>query len=232
MHARGSMNEPLTHRYSPSPPPSPPPAKARQRMLCYTTSASLSWGDASRAMVPQESRIYRFGAFRIEPDTRSLMLHEQPVPLTPKAFDLLLYMARNRGRLLTKEELLAAVWPDSIVEEGNLSQNIFLLRKALGESSKESRYILTIPGRGYQFAAPLESEPLQMLVHAAHTQTTAIVEEEYFDGLAENAPGKPQEKLPAAKSRNRRWIWAGAAALAVIAGASAMVYRAAQRPVA
>jgi len=100
-----------------------------------------------------------------------------------------------------------------------------------GQSGKENRYILTIPGRGYQFAAPLESEPLQMVMHAAHTQTTAIVEEEYFDGLAENAPGKPLEKLPAAKSRSRRWIWAGAAALAAIACAGAMVYRAAQRPV-
>jgi len=155
-------------------------------------------------MAPQDSRIY-LGAFRIEPGTRSLTRDEQPVPLTAKAFDLLLYMARNRGRLLTKEELLAAVWPDSTVEEGNLSQNVFLLRKALGESSKENRYILTIPGRGYQFAT-LESEPQQMVVHAAHTQTTAIVEEEYFDGLAENAPGQRLEKLLAAKSRSRRWI--------------------------
>ena len=182
-------------------------------------------------MGPQDSRIY-LGAFRIEPGTRTLTRDEQPVPLTAKAFDLLLYMARNRGRLLTKEELLAAVWPNSIVEEGNLSQNIFLLRKALGESSKENRYILTIPGRGYQFAAPPESEPLQMVVHAAHTRTTAIVEEEYFDGSAENAPGKPLEKLPAAKGRRRPWIWAGGAALAVIAGAGAIVYRAARPPLA
>jgi DNA-binding winged helix-turn-helix (wHTH) protein len=98
-----------------------------------------------------------FGAFRIEPGARSLMRADEPVPLTPKAFDLLLYMVRNAGRLLTKEELLGAVWPDSIVEEGNLSQNVFLLRKALGETSKENRCILTIPGRGYQFAAPLAS---------------------------------------------------------------------------
>src|SRR5580700_11291837 len=96
-------------------------------------------------MVPQESRIYRFGAYRIEPGARSLTRDDQPVPLTPKAFDLLLFMARNAGRLLTKDELLGAVWPDSIVEEGNLSQNVFLLRKALGESSKENRYSKTKP---------------------------------------------------------------------------------------
>jgi DNA-binding winged helix-turn-helix (wHTH) protein/predicted Zn-dependent protease len=168
-------------------------------------------------MVPQESRIYRFGPFRIEPGTRSLTLHEQAVPLTPKAFDLLLYMARNAGRLLTKEELLAAVWPDSIVEEGNLSQNVFLLRKALGETSKANRYILTVPGRGYQFAALAEAEASQVVVHAAHTHTTAIVEEEYF------------ESVPA-KRRSRRWIWAGSAALATMACAGAIVYRAARRP--
>jgi eukaryotic-like serine/threonine-protein kinase len=168
-------------------------------------------------MVPQESRIYRFGPFRIEPGTRSLTLHEQAVPLTPKAFDLLLYMARNAGRLLTKEELLGAVWPDSIVEEGNLSQNVFLLRKALGETSKANRYILTVPGRGYQFAAPLEAEASQVVVHAAHTHTTAIVEEEYFDSVP-------------AKLRSRRWIWAGLAVLVAMGGASAIVYRAAQQP--
>ncbi len=178
-------------------------------------------------MVPQESRIYRFGAFSIEPGRRCLTRDEQPVPLTPKAFDLLLYMARNPGRLLTKEELLDAVWPDSTVEEGNLSQNVFLLRKALGETSKENRYILTVPGRGYQFAAPLESESPQLVVHATHTQTTAIVEEEYFDGVAE----KPPARLPAAESRRRRWISAGSAALAVLAGVSAVLYRAAQRPI-
>jgi eukaryotic-like serine/threonine-protein kinase len=181
-------------------------------------------------MVPQPSRILRFGAFRIEPGARTLTRHEQPVPLAPKAFDLLIYMARHPGRLLTKEELLAAVWPDSTVEEGNLSQNVFLLRKALGESSKENRYILTVPGRGYQFAAPLESESPQLVVHAAHTQTTAIVEEEY-EGFPGTLPEKPPYSLPGAKSRNRRRIWAGAAALAVLGGAGEIAYRAVRRPV-
>lgn len=76
-------------------------------------------------MGAHESLIYRFGTFRIESGTRSLTRHEDAAPLAPKTFDLLLYMARNSGRLLTREELLSAVWPDSIVEEGNLSQNVF-----------------------------------------------------------------------------------------------------------
>jgi DNA-binding winged helix-turn-helix (wHTH) protein/tetratricopeptide (TPR) repeat protein len=178
-------------------------------------------------MGPVDSRIYRFGAFRVEPGARSLTVNEQPVPLTPKAFDLLLYMARNPGRLLTKEELLAAVWPDSIVEEGNLSQNVFLLRKALAETGKENRYILTITGRGYQFAAPMETEASQLVVHAAITQTTAIVEEEYFDSLPEKLP----DRLLAAGRRSRRWIWVGSAALAVMAVGGAIAYRAARPPI-
>src|ERR1035441_494278 len=178
-------------------------------------------------MGPVDSRIYRFGAFRVEPGARSLTVNEQPVPLTPKAFDLLLYMARNPGRLLTKEELLAAVWPDSIVEEGNLSQNVFLLRKALAETGKENRYILTITGRGYQFAAPMETEASQLVVHAALTQTTAIVEEEYFDSLPEKLP----DRLLAAGRRSRRWIWVGSAALAVMAVGGAIAYRAAPPPI-
>ncbi|HLY15762.1 MAG TPA: winged helix-turn-helix domain-containing protein [Bryobacteraceae bacterium] len=176
-------------------------------------------------MGPEDSRIYRFGAFLVEPGARSLTLNEQPVPLTPKAFDLLVYMARNPGRLLTKEELLAAVWPDSVVEEGNLSQNVFLLRKALAETGKENRYILTIPGRGYQFAASAETAP-QLVIHAAHTQTTAIVEEEYFDSLPERLP----DRLLATGKRSRL-IWVGCAALALTAAGGVIAFRVAQPPI-
>jgi DNA-binding winged helix-turn-helix (wHTH) protein/predicted Zn-dependent protease len=172
-------------------------------------------------MGAQESQIYRFGEFRIESGARILTRQEQAIPLTPKAFDLLLYMTRNSGRLLLKEELLGAVWPDSIVEEGNLSQNVFLLRKALAETGKENRYILTIPGRGYQFAAPMDAEAPLLVIQAAHTQTTAVVEEEYFDSVP--------DKLATGKSRARRRIWVGSAALAAVACAGVIAYRPAQR---
>jgi pentatricopeptide repeat protein len=164
-------------------------------------------------MVPQESRIYRFGAFRIEPGARSLTHNQQPVPLTPKAFDLLLHMAENPGRLLTKNELLGAVWPDSIVEEGNLSQNVFLLRKALSVAGEENRCILTVPGRGYQFAAPVEADVAGLAVHAAQTQRTAVVEEEQVDTVS--------GKTPPARGRGRQWIWI-AAAMGVVAAAGAV----------
>lgn len=168
-------------------------------------------------MVTQESRIYRFGPFRIEPGARSLTHKEQPVPLTPKAFDLLLHMAENPGRLLTKEELLRAVWPDSIVEEGNLSQNVFLLRKALSVAGEENRCILTVPGRGYQFAAPVQADVAGMMVHAADTQRAAVVEavveEERVDPVS--------EKTPAAQGRLSPWIWM-AVAMGVVAVAVAV----------
>ena len=91
----------------------------------------------------------QFGEFRIDLSRRQLRRGEEPLALPGKAFDLLVYMAANAGRLLPKSELLTAVWPDAFVEESNLTQNVFLLRKALGADSP----ILTVPGRGYQFTA-------------------------------------------------------------------------------
>jgi DNA-binding winged helix-turn-helix (wHTH) protein len=82
-------------------------------------------------MLPVSNRL-QFGEFLLDPKFRTLRRGDQPVPLTGKAFDLLAYMAANPGRPLLKEELLKAVWPDSFVEESNLSQNVFLVRKALG----------------------------------------------------------------------------------------------------
>jgi DNA-binding winged helix-turn-helix (wHTH) protein len=75
------------------------------------------------------------------------------VPLTPKAFEILLVLVRNPGRVLKKEELLEEVWPDAYVDENNLPRNISSLRKALGEGPAEHKYIVTLPGQGYRFVA-------------------------------------------------------------------------------
>ena len=105
---------------------------------------------------------YRFGPFDLDAEQRIVRREGAKIALPPKAFDVLLYMVKNPQRLITKEELLRAVWPDSFVEEGNLTQNIFLLRKAL-TTEDDFRYIVTIPGRGYQFASAVVtvSEPPQ-----------------------------------------------------------------------
>jgi DNA-binding winged helix-turn-helix (wHTH) protein/TolB-like protein/tetratricopeptide (TPR) repeat protein len=97
--------------------------------------------------------IYEFGAFRVDESRRLLLREGVPVPLKPKAVETLLVLLRNRGRVVAKEELLAALWPDTFVEEGNLTQHISQVRKALGETPQERRYIVTVPGQGYRFIA-------------------------------------------------------------------------------
>ena len=98
---------------------------------------------------------YEFGPFRLD-TVRSLLLRNgEQVSLSPKAFETLSVLVRNRGRVVRKEELIKQIWPDSYVEESNLTQNIFVLRKALGEGPNDHRYIVTIPGQGYRFVAPV-----------------------------------------------------------------------------
>lgn len=101
---------------------------------------------------------YEFDDFRLDAQNRVLWREVEPVPLTPKAFEMLSVMVQNRGKVVTKGELMHAVWPDTFVEESNLTQTVFMLRKALGETS-EKRYILTVPGRGYRFAPEVNEVP-------------------------------------------------------------------------
>lgn len=96
---------------------------------------------------------FQVGDFSLDPTNRLLKLGDVPVSLSPKAFDALLYLAQNPGRLLTREELLQALWPDSFVEEGNLSVHIFQVRKALGAAADGKAYIQTVPKKGYRFNA-------------------------------------------------------------------------------
>src|SRR6266849_4963633 len=99
------------------------------------------------------SHLYRFGPYVLDPQRRTLYCDESPVPITPKAFDVLLFLAQNPNRLITKDELLKAVWGETFVEEGNLTQYISHLRKALADNSEDSRLIVTISRKGYQFTA-------------------------------------------------------------------------------
>jgi Tol biopolymer transport system component/DNA-binding winged helix-turn-helix (wHTH) protein len=107
-------------------------------------------------MIRPANHSYQFGHFRLEPDARLLLHDGQPVTLTPKAFDTLLALVRQPGRVLTREELMQEVWPDTFVEEANLTVNISTLRKALGEHPTQHRYIVTVPGRGYRFVAEVK----------------------------------------------------------------------------
>src|ERR1700730_8999099 len=111
----------------------------------------------ARETVDADAReLYEFGPFRLDPAERRLLRGDNVVVLTPKAFDTLVLLVRNNGHLLDKEKLLRMLWPDSFVEEGNLSNNIFLLRKALGD---DSAYIETVPKRGYRFVGAVRQFP-------------------------------------------------------------------------
>ena len=91
---------------------------------------------------------FRFGPFTLIPTEGLLLKDEEPIPLAPKAFDLLAFLSANPDRLLTKTELMRAVWSDAVVEESNLAYTVFAIRKALSESSDTDRYIETVPKRG------------------------------------------------------------------------------------
>jgi DNA-binding winged helix-turn-helix (wHTH) protein/Tol biopolymer transport system component len=109
------------------------------------------------------SDVYRFDEFELSPARRTFLRNGTPVSISPKAFEVLVYLVAHPGRVVTKDELLKAVWPESFVEESNLSQHVFALRKALGN---RVGCIATIPGRGYQFTAQ---------VHSAMQQEAALV---------------------------------------------------------
>ena len=102
------------------------------------------------------SEIFQFGEFRIDPLERTLRRNDSTVTLQRRAFDVLLYLVQNPGRVVTKDELLKNVWPDAFVDENNLTQSISVLRKALDQRPGENSYITTLPGRGYQFVVPVK----------------------------------------------------------------------------
>lgn len=98
------------------------------------------------------NNFYEFESFQVDARRRLLFCEGRPVPVTPKAFDILLGLVQSGGRIISKDELMTTVWPNCFVEEGNLAQNIFLLRRILGERKNEHKFIITIPGVGYRFA--------------------------------------------------------------------------------
>jgi DNA-binding winged helix-turn-helix (wHTH) protein len=103
--------------------------------------------------------LYEFGPFRLDTAQRLLLRDDQPIPLQPKAFETLLVLVRNGEKVVLKDDLLNAVWADTFVEESNLTQNIFVLRKALGDGDGGRRYIVTVPGRGYRFVEKVRTIP-------------------------------------------------------------------------
>src|SRR5213078_611938 len=117
--------------------------------------------------------IYELGEFQLDTGKRLLLrLDGTPVPLTPRVFETLLYMVEHHDAVLDKERIMEAVWPDSIVEENNLAQAISKLRQVLGETPGSDSYIVTVPGRGYRFAADVSQRAADKISGASEEHAT------------------------------------------------------------
>jgi Tol biopolymer transport system component/DNA-binding winged helix-turn-helix (wHTH) protein len=155
-------------------------------------------------------RFYRFGTFHLDSREHQLLREGEPASLTPRVFELLLLLVRNPGRLLTKQELLEALWGEVAVEESNLAQNVFVLRKALGDGGEPHRWIETVPRVGYRFigdvtvsrdAAPMATGPREAPAPTDRLPSTKTL-----------APSR------GAGSRRLPWLWlVGALAVAAVA---------------
>src|SRR5580704_1805322 len=153
------------------------------------------------------SNLYRFGEFDLDPARRSLSRADLPVSLTPKAFDVLLFLAQNPNRLVTKEELLEAVWGDTFVEEGNLTQYISHLRRALSDNSEDARLIVTIARKGYQFTASVTvvAGTADIANHA--TRQAVATATSGSDARRAESPAKENvSKSPPPHLRLRKWF--------------------------
>jgi DNA-binding winged helix-turn-helix (wHTH) protein/TolB-like protein/Tfp pilus assembly protein PilF len=136
---------------------------------------------------------YEFGEFILDEAERCLLRKGQPVSLTPKAFETLLVLVRRGGHVVEKDEMLKEVWPDTFVEEATLAQNIFTLRKALGQGRDGDLYIETVPKRGYRFVADvkaLDSNGTEVVLEQ-HTRAQILIEEEEYE---EESPSETAEK--------------------------------------
>src|SRR5712671_5999456 len=128
------------------------------RAKAFRMAFTMSDLGKDRESSPAAGYLYRFGQFALDSRKRTLSQADSPVSLTPKAFDVLLFLVQNPNRLVTKQELLQAVWGDTFVEEGNLTQYISHLRKALGDNAENARLIVTIARKGYQFTADVSAD--------------------------------------------------------------------------
>ncbi len=120
--------------------------------------------------------LYEFGPFRVDPEKETLLREGEPIALTPKTFQILLVLIRHTEEVVTKDDLMKAVWPDTFVEEANLSRNISMLRKALGETAQDHRYIVTVPGLGYRLVENVHLIPDQEVNIVAATHSIAHVD--------------------------------------------------------
>ena len=168
-----------------------------------------------------DSHSYEFGRFRLKTAERILLREGELVPLTPKVYDILIILVENSGQVVAKDDLMKRVWPSTYVEEGNLTQNISLLRKALGETPGGVQFIETVPRRGYRFVADI-SEAWDGVPANGSAEVAAQVEPESVSHQ-DNSNSTPVVSIPAGSSRVTWFKKTPAFALTVAAVAIAIV---------
>src|SRR5436190_13794916 len=170
------------------------------------------------AMNAPSARVYEFGDFRLDAGKRLLWLADTQVPLTRRVFETLLYLVEHHDTVLDKERLMEAVWPDSIVEENNLSQHISTLRRVFGETPGSHHYIVTVPGRGYRFVADVKMRNGEDFASSPRMPEAVM------------APGKNgTEEAPSVASQKHRGsfrpIWWATAAVLMLSVAALFLWR-------
>jgi DNA-binding winged helix-turn-helix (wHTH) protein/tetratricopeptide (TPR) repeat protein len=162
----------------------------------------------------------RFYEYSIDRLRCVLEWREQPVPINRKTFDLLLYLIDHRDRLVTKDELLENLWPDQFVEESNLTQHVFLLRKALSAQGGDQKIIQTVSRRGYRFTAPLDEDevPAERMVLSATESITRVTVEEEEDAVLQSSFAGIPAAGPVAQSRKSLVLIAAAFLVALTIG--------------
>src|SRR4030095_10357147 len=169
------------------------------------------------------TRFYEFGPFLADAEQSVLLRDGQVVPLGLKAFELLLFLLRQRGQVVKKDELLRQVWPDTVVEENNLVRQISALRKALDEHPNESQYILTIPGRGYRFVAGVREWDSEESAAPKPGQSNGIGASAQV-GQSETATEVKESPSRQASRSRRNWLRAPTAIGVVIAATALAVF--------
>lgn len=164
-------------------------------------------------MSMRSQHLYEFGPFRLDTVEKVLFRDGEPVPLTPKAFDTLVALVQRGGHLVKKDELMKVVWAEAFVEESNLTNNVYALRKMLGQGDNGRSYIETVPKRGYRFTAPVKELPPEALVVVEKRTVTRVVTEETV--ADDDSPQKPMisagEALvfdqPRIHTGTSKWRW-------------------------
>jgi len=195
---------------------------------------------------PGQKRLWQFDEFLVDPVRRVLLRDGEPVTVTPKALSILFALLEKPGEVVTKQDLIQRVWPDTFVTEANLTQNISSLRKALGERANDRGYIVTVPGRGYSFTGhpvaveiPPEEGDASGEHRAFELGAPPSAEAEPFapsqEPAAPSSPGMPVLVPPApepavAPRRGRRGLLAPAALALAVLAAIAVIWLGGRRP--